>query len=246
MWHSSRQRALTLYRCDMSDSDFKKSLDDIIERAGRFDDPKARECLLEATNLCENIFAKMQVLTDINRQLNNEVAKLKGEQGCPQFAAAKNISTDEERKDAEATGDESQRIGYKLNPTMINKLKEDGIPRDVLDKLTNLKGTYDSKDNFLNEIGSLIGQDNSEKYKKIILKHATYKKRNRPPKLPKIEIHNTVQCPVDKGSLPEDAYRLNDTEKIVQDIIVSPNNTRFIKEVYYSPSNKTTYSGAID
>ena len=56
----------------------------------------------------------------------------------------------------------------------------------------------------------------------------------------KITINCTVKCKVNKNKLPEDAIFKGYKSVVVQDIIIKTNNTKFIKEVYYSPSlNKT-------
>src|SRR3990167_4143244 len=52
----------------------------------------------------------------------------------------------------------------------------------------------------------------------------------------KIIITRIQECMVDKGILPSDAVFKGYQTVIVQDLIISPNNIEFKKEVYYSPS----------
>jgi hypothetical protein len=74
-----------------------------------------------------------------NQSLKDEVNRLKGEQGKPDIKANKkkdgNISSEKERKDAEAEEDEINREGFKLDKSSLEKLKENGIPGEILEQL---------------------------------------------------------------------------------------------------------------
>lgn len=61
----------------------------------------------------------------------------------------------------------------------------------------------------------------------------------------KITINRTRRCPVDKSKLPADAVFKGLASVIVQDLVITPNNIEFEKEIYYSPSLKKTYTGNV-
>jgi hypothetical protein len=70
------------------------------------------------------------------------------------------------------------------------------------------------------------------------------KERKRPEKWKKgskkgkIQINKTEICKVDKSTLPADAVFKGYEEATVQDLRISPDNTLFQKEKYYSPSRE--------
>ena len=71
------------------------------------------------------------------------------------------------------------------------------------------------------------------------------KKRNREPKLPKVNIDHEQICPLVKVGLPDDV-RFNGYEDVViQDLIIRTNNVKYRCEVYYSPSQHKTYRGEL-
>ncbi len=73
----------------------------------------------------------------------------------------------------------------------------------------------------------------------------TKKKRQRKPKLPKVKIDREHLCPVDKRILPEDAISKGHAPVVIQDIKVVTDNVRYLREIYYSPSQKKTYLGEL-
>ena len=58
-----------------------------------------------------------------------------------------------------------------------------------------------------------------------------------------LKIHETIPCPVDRSKLPADAVSNGFTDVIVQDIEIKAVNLKFRREIFYSPSEKKTYSG---
>ncbi len=60
-----------------------------------------------------------------------------------------------------------------------------------------------------------------------------------------LTIHRTKICKVDKNQLPDDAVFKGYEDVISQDIIITPDNIKFRKEVYYSKSMKKTYTGKL-
>ncbi len=67
------------------------------------------------------------------------------------------------------------------------------------------------------------------------------KKRKKRCKLNRIKIDDTKKCNVDPEILPADAQFKGYKEVVVQDIVFKPYNIKFLKEVYYSPSENKTY-----
>ncbi len=77
--------------------------------------------------------------------------------------------------------------------------------------------------------------------------HSSEKERRVPKawqkgeKRAKLVIHREEKLRVDKSQLPADAEFKGYEEVVVQDIRITPNNTCFIKEKYYSPSAEKSY-----
>jgi hypothetical protein len=61
----------------------------------------------------------------------------------------------------------------------------------------------------------------------------------------KIEIHHTEICRADKSILPEDAVFKGYSCVTIRDINFEPWNTNYRREVFYSPSERKTYSGKL-
>jgi hypothetical protein len=66
------------------------------------------------------------------------------------------------------------------------------------------------------------------------------KKRKKTTKIP-IEIHNEEKIAIDKTILPKDVIFKGYKPFIVKDLIIIPENTKYLREIYYSPSQKKTY-----
>lgn len=77
--------------------------------------------------------------------------------------------------------------------------------------------------------------------------HSSEQERREPKvwkkgeKRSKLVIHREEKLTVDKRELPDDAEFKGYEEVVVQDISITPNNTRFLKEKYYSPSTGKSY-----
>jgi hypothetical protein len=56
-----------------------------------------------------------------------------------------------------------------------------------------------------------------------------------------LTVHKIERCEIDKSQLPADAVFKGYQSTIIQDIIITPNNIQFDKEIYYSPSLKKTF-----
>ena len=71
------------------------------------------------------------------------------------------------------------------------------------------------------------------------------KKRQREAKLPKIKIDREKICPLDKSGLPDDLEFKGYEDVVVQDLIIVTDNVKYRREVYYSPSQRKSYRGAL-
>ena len=71
------------------------------------------------------------------------------------------------------------------------------------------------------------------------------KKKKSKRKKAKIAIDRTEVCEVDRSKLPADAEFKGYERVLVQEILIKTDNVEYKKEVFYSPSEKRTYSGAL-
>jgi len=61
----------------------------------------------------------------------------------------------------------------------------------------------------------------------------------------KIKIDRTEICKIDRTELPEDAEFKGYENVVVQGIVIKTDNVEYMKEVFYSPSEKKTYVGKL-
>lgn len=234
----------------MTKKDIIDVLDSIQNTIENIEDKKTKEIVSVLYNLVEEVVADNTRLREENQALKDEINKLKGEQGKPDIKANNkddgDISSEQERKDAETPEDEISREGFKLGKPSLEKLKENRIPAEVLEQLKRLTGKkYSSKAEFIEAVKSAIGSDLTNQYIKILVKYARYKKRKRTPKLPEIQIDREEKCAVDTKQLPRDAQFKGYEDKVVQDLIIKTDNVRFKREIYYSASMKKTWLGKV-
>jgi regulator of replication initiation timing len=234
----------------MTKRDIIEVLENIQNKIEKIEDKKTKEILSVLYNLVEDVLSDNTRLREENQALKDEINKLKGEQGKPDIKANNkndgDISSEQERKDAEASEDEISREGFKLCKPSLEKLKENRIPAEVLEQLKRLTGKkYSSKAEFIEAVTSAIGSDLTNQYIKILVKYARYKKRKRTPKLPEIQIDREEKCAVDTKQLPEDAQFKGYEDKVVQDLIIKTDNVRFKREIYYSAFMKKTWLGKV-
>lgn len=234
----------------MTKKDIIEVLENIQNKIEKIEDKKTKEILSVLYNLVEDVLSDNTRLRKENQALKDEINKLKGEQGKPDIKPNNkndgDISSEQERKDAEASEDEISREGFKLGKPSLEKLKENRIPAEVLERLKRLTGKkYSSKAEFIEAVTSAIGSDLTNQYIKILVKYARYKKRKRTPKLPEIQIDREEKCAVDTKQLPEDAQFKGYEDKVVQDLIIKTDNVRFKREIYYSAFMKKTWLGKV-
>ncbi len=169
-------------------TDISKTLENIQNQVEKIKNKKAQKIVLDLYNLVEKLVSKNTNLTEENQALKNEINELKGEQGKPVIKPNKkkdgNISSEDERKEAEASVDKIDREGFKLNKSTLEKLKDNKIPEEVLEQLKNLTGKkYSNKAEFKAAIKSAIGNDLTNKHINTLANHARYLRRNRNPKI---------------------------------------------------------------
>ncbi|RLD56280.1 MAG: hypothetical protein DRJ01_15450 [Bacteroidetes bacterium] len=201
--------------------------------------------LINVLNFVENLSAENIYLHKEVQNLKNEINKLKGEQGKPNIRSNTHpnidISSENERIKAEKSNTEN--YGYKLDSPTLEKLQERDIPKSILELLKKIKKVkFSTEEEFLKAVENIIGKAAIKKYKDKFLKHGFYIKRKGKSKIAQITIDRIEICPVDKSFLPEDAIFSGYNDKTVQDIIITSDNVKFRKEVYYSPSLKKTFS----
>jgi len=71
-------------------------------------------------------------------------------------------------------------------------------------------------------------------------RNAKKKRNKKQSKKEKLTAHKTERRIVDKSQLPEDALFKGYHSTLIQDILITPNNIQFEREIYYSPSLKKT------
>lgn len=235
----------------MKSADIAKILESIQPDIENIEDPNITRLVSILLNLVEVLASDNARLRQENQVLKDEINRLKGEQGKPDIKSNKkkdgNISSEQERKQAETLEDESRnQEGFKLDQHSLEKLKEQRIPVELLERLEHLNGKkYSSATEFVGAVESEIGSDLAHQYSSLLIKYARYKRRNRKPKLSEITIDREETCPVDAAQLPDDAKFKGYEEKVVQDVIIKTDNVRFKRELYHSPSLKKTYSGDV-
>ena len=234
----------------MTKKDISEVLESIQNKIEKIEDKQTKEILSVLYNLVEEVVSDNARLQAENQALKDENNKLKGEQGKPDIKPNRkkdgDISSDQERKNAKASEDEIGREGFKLDKPSLEKLKENRIPAEVLEQLKSLTGKkYSGKAQFIEAVKSAIGSDLTNQHINTLVKYAQYKKRNRKPKLPEIQIDREEKCAVDTEQLPKDAQFKGHEDKVVQDLIIKTDNVRFKREIYYSASMKKTWLGKV-
>jgi cell division protein FtsB len=124
----------------MTQKDIIEVLEDIQNKIKKTGDEKSKEILFVLYNLTEDIFSDNIKLKKENQTLKDEINNLKGEQGKPVIKPGRrkkdgDISSEGERKAAETSDDESKQEAFKLVKSSLEKLKENRIPGEVLEKL---------------------------------------------------------------------------------------------------------------
>jgi hypothetical protein len=235
----------------MKAEEISKVLESIQPEINKIEEPTIKGIVSALLNLIEMLASDNAKLREENQALKDENNRLKGEQGKPEMKANikkdGNISSEQERKEAEQLENEIlNQEGYKLDKSSLEKLKEQRLPVELLERLEGLNGKkYSSETEFLSAIESEVGKELTEQHRHLLIKYARYKRRNRKAKLPEIKIDREVRCPVEAAELPQDAEFKGYEEKVVQDLLIITDNVKFQRELYYAPSQNKTYIGDV-
>ncbi len=114
--------------------------------------------------------------------------------------------------------------------------------KDLKDEIKFLKGeqgqpNFNPKKNPTN-ISSEKFHNESKRTRRILSRDVKISENH-------IKIDQTVHCELDKSQLPSDIINKGVEITIRQDIIFRSNNTRYIREKYYSPSLNKTYTAPL-
>jgi len=227
--------------------DIKKQIAELQAELEGIVDPSSSALLVKLLAILESCHSIASTQVQMIQQLKNEINRLKGEQGKPTIKPdkAKSYSTEKERKEAEFIPEPS-KIGFRLTKEKLAALQENQIPKEILDRLAGIiNRPFSSENEFMEKVASVIGKQKAKAYKNLLLKHCRYKKRNRKPKVVDIEIDRIKKCEIDLSTLPDDVISYGYEENVVQDIAIKRDNIKFLKHVYYSPSQKKTFMANI-
>ncbi len=144
-----------------------------------------------------------------------------------------------------------------FNPQTIQDLEG---AREAIVALLNLVETMKQENQELraevqrlrDEISRLKGEQGKAEIKANKAKdHSSEKERHKPQdwhkgsKRARIIINREQKLYVDKRELPADAQFKGYEETVVQDILLTTDNVRFVKEKYYSPAQQRTYTAPL-
>ncbi len=147
-------------------------------------------------------------------------------------------------------------MNEQINPDTIESLAEacaairalQNMVEELLHANQNLRVEVQALKDEVNRLKGEQGKPDIKPSKKAVDKnHSSELERRKPQawkkreKRTKIIIHQEKKVMMDKSELPADAEFKGYAEVVVQDIIVTPNNTCFQKEKYYSPSEQKSY-----
>jgi hypothetical protein len=148
-----------------------------------------------------------------------------------------------------------------INPDDISDKKDAEIIRillQIIERLTEevqaLKTELQKTRDELNQLKGEKGKPKipASKPKSKDFSSEKERKSQTPPsekkskeKLSKIKIDTTKVCPIDKSTLPGDARFKDYDPVVVQEIKITTENTLYLKEVYYSPSQHKTYTAEL-
>jgi peptidoglycan hydrolase-like protein with peptidoglycan-binding domain len=131
-----------------------------------------------------------------------------------------------------------QAITLLLNLVEEFKQENDSLRHEVQqlrDEINRLKGEQGKPNIKAGKKGKPIGNISSEPERRQARPH------HKSSKLNKIEVNREEKLLVDRCQLPTDAQFKGYEPIVIQDIEFKTNNVRFLKEKFYSPSQKKSY-----
>lgn len=180
----------------MNRADISSLLGKIEPDLKQIDDKAQKTAVSTLMNIVEFSVAEVDDLQGQVQTLNDEINRLKGEQGKPDIKPNKktdgDVSSEKERRQAEESDETGlQQEGFKLGKSTLEQLKEQDLPVELLEQLETMKGSkYSSETEFIEEIESIVGTALTEQHRALLIKYARYKKRNRQAKIDQVIINN--------------------------------------------------------
>lgn len=158
----------------------------------------------------------------------------------PQRVSFTLISTLLQSVDPQQIADESVRQTVELLLNIIEQLnaslKElEAENQKLRDENNRLKGEQGKPDIKPNSKKGFKPDHSSEQERKIPKEHRKSRKKET------VKVDREQVIPIAKEELPADAQFKGYAEVVVQDLIVTTDNVRFLKETYYSPALRKTY-----
>ncbi|MDQ7089433.1 MAG: transposase [Methylococcales bacterium] len=158
---------------------------------------------------------------------------------------------------AQMESSEAQDIVKKIF-NLIERLASDKLSletelqqlRDEVNRLKGEQGKPDIKPNKNNKGDDISSEDERKKAQVDAQKETNNdtentdsdkKKRRRKPKIPRVKIDQTLKCLLDKTGLPSDLVSKGFAEVVIQDIVIKTNNIKYLREIFYSPSENKYY-----
>jgi len=134
---------------------------------------------------------------------------------------------------------ESQKIEVQELRDEINRLKvEQGKP--------DIKANKKQKADISSEAERKEAEGNANKDTEIgDYDTTTKKKRNRESKQSKVKIDREQICALNKDNLPNDLVFKGYSDYVIQNIIITSDNVKYRREVFYSPSTHKSYLGEL-
>lgn len=158
----------------------------------------------------------------------------------PQRVSFTLISTLLQSVDPQQIADESVRQTVELLLNIIEQLnaslKElEAENQKLRDENNRLKGEQGKPQIKANTQKEFKPDHSSEQERKIPKEHRKSRKKET------VKVDREQVIPIAKEDLPADAQFKGYAEVVVQDLIVTTDNVRFLKETYYSPALRKTY-----
>lgn len=224
--------------------EIKDSLLDLEQETELLTDDNARRVCGKFLSITETLIACNLNAEELIQNLKNEVNVLKGEQGTPDIKPNKSddYSSESDRATAEAEANPRVTV-FRLSERKLKDLKDDRLPTSALNLLSSIKDkVFDSEEEFLKEVRGIIGKDKTDCHQDTLLKIARYKPRSRRKKNEFIQVDRTELLTVDGSDLPGDAKPCGYETKTVQNLVIQSDNVEFVRQRYYSPLLKKTFT----
>jgi len=130
----------------LNKNDIQKTIVDLHSESAALSDPKTKDIFHTLLNLVDTLYSENESLKEQNQQLNDEVNRLKGEQGKPMIKAnsqPSDHSSEKERKQNDDSNNEEKKKKRQRKPKLANvkidreqicHIDKSTLPKDVLSK----------------------------------------------------------------------------------------------------------------